>query len=581
MSCSSCTCLSAVHKLKLDTVNKKSEINIIIMDYRELQEKINHARTTDDALPPLEFNDFKELLSERSNDDRSYLTYIDKNDNRVELSYAEFYQQVRNCARLLQNHGLTRGDRVATISHNHWHTVVQYYASWLLGLVVVPINLGEDDERISYILENGNVELGFVRTDYRDRFRNILESYDNLKNIEWIVCEEDIETFTRTDGTLELPEGSLAESEALIVFTSGTTGAPKGVVLSQRNLLEDARSIADWHNINRDTRMMCVLPIHHVNGTVVTLITPFYAGGSTVLNRKFRTSRYFQLIAEEQIHIVSMVPTLLQFLNNYYEDRDRPETPSLRHVICGAGPLTVKVAETFEERLGVPIIHGYGLSETTCYSCFVPVDIDRDEHNKWRSEYGYPSIGVPIPANEMAIHDEDGNELDENERGEIVIRGVNVMIEYYNNKEANEYTFKNGWFRSGDEGFYIKDDEDRKYFFITGRLKELIIRGGVNLAPLEIDEVINKAPGVKAGIAVGFENDWYGEEVGAYVKLEEGANETEEEILAFCREKLPFSKSPKVIVFGDQIPVTSTGKYQRRKVTHHFEEWKDVQFKED
>jgi len=551
------------------------------MDYKELQRKIDHARDLTNPLPEFAYEDFKELLKERANDSRSYLTYIDENDQRTELSYAEFYQEVLNCARFLQRHGLSHGDRVATISHNHWHTVVQYFAAWLLGLVVVPVNLGEDDERISYILENGNVELAFVRTEYRQRFRKILESYDNLKHIEWIVCEEDIETFTREEGELEMPEDSLAESEALIVFTSGTTGAPKGVVLSQRNLLEDARGIANWHNIDRDTRMMCVLPIHHVNGTVVTLVTPFFAGGSTVLNQRFRTSRYFPIIAQEDVHIVSMVPTLLQYLNNYYENKERPETPSLQHVICGAGPLTVKVAETFEERLGVPIIHGYGLSETTCYSCFVPLDIDEDEHKKWRSDYGYPSIGVPIPANEMAIHDADGNELSENERGEIVIRGVNVMIEYYNNKEANEKTFKNGWFRSGDEGFYISDEEGRKYFFITGRLKELIIRGGVNLAPLEIDEVINKAPGVKAGIAVGFENDWYGEEVGAYVQLQEGAKEDEEAILAFCQERLPFSKAPKVVVFGDQIPVTSTGKYQRRKVTHHFKEWKDVQFRKN
>lgn len=549
------------------------------MDYKELQQKIEHARTLDNPPSPLAYSDFRELLEHRSDDERSYLTYIDKNDERTELSYAEFYQQVINCARFLQNHGLSQGDRVATISHNHWHTVVQYFAAWLLGLVVVPVNLGEDDERIAYILENGNVELAFVRTKYRERFRGILEMYDNLKNIEWIVCEEDIATFTKQGDDLELPDDPLTESEALIVFTSGTTGAPKGVVLSQRNLLEDARSIAEWHGIDRDTRMMCVLPIHHVNGTVVTLITPFYGGGSTVLNQKFRTSRFFSIISEEEVHIVSVVPTLLQFLNNYYEDKERSETPTLRHVICGAGPLTINVAKTFEQRLGVPIIHGYGLSETTCYSCFVPIDIDKEEHEKWLSNYGYPSIGVPVPANEMAIHDEDGNELPENERGEIVIRGVNVMIEYYNNKEANEDTFKNGWFRSGDEGFYIEDDDGRQYFFITGRLKELIIRGGVNLAPLEIDEVINKAPGVKAGIAVGFENEWYGEEVGAYVELEEGAEQDEEAILEFCRQRLPFSKSPKVVVFGDQIPVTSTGKYQRRKVTHHFEEWKDVQFR--
>ena len=140
-------------------------------------------------------------------------------------------------------------------------------------------------------------------------------------------------------------------------------------------------------------------------------------------------------------------------------------------------------------------------------------------------------------------------------------------------------TFKNGWFRSGDEGFYVNDEKGRPYFFITGRLKELIIRGGINLAPLEIDEVINKAPGVKSGIAVGFENDWYGEEVGAYIQLRSGVEEDKEAILAYCRQHLPFKKAPKVVVFGDAIPVTSTGKYQRRKIAHLFKKWRDVQFR--
>ncbi|MDZ7717157.1 MAG: class I adenylate-forming enzyme family protein [Balneolaceae bacterium] len=550
------------------------------MTYQEVQEKIDHARSLSHSdLSELPISDFPELIKTRADSDQPYLTYIDERDNREELSYKEFCDKVVGVARFLQNRGLRHGDRVATISHNHWHTVVQYFASWLLGLVVVPVNLGEDDERIAYILENGNVELAFIRIDYKERIRQILEKYDNLKHIETVLCEDTVYDYYEKDGELKLEEDNLAESEALIVFTSGTTGAPKGVVLSQRNLLEDARSIAQWHNIDEQTRMMCVLPIHHVNGTVVTMITPFFAGGSAVLNQRFRVGRFFPIIKEEKVHIVSMVPTLLQYLNSHYGNKQRPDCPTLKHVICGAGPLTVKVAENFEENLQVPIIHGYGLSETTCYSCFVPVDIGSEEHRKWRSDYGYPSIGVPIPANEMAIHDSDGNVLGEEERGEIVIRGVNVMIGYYNNPEANQKTFKNGWFRSGDEGFYVNDDQGRPYFFITGRLKELIIRGGVNLAPLEIDEVINKAPGVKAGIAVGFENDWYGEEVGAYVQLKDGAEEDEDAILEYCREHLPFSKSPKVVVFGDQIPVTSTGKYQRRKVTHLFEEWKEVQFK--
>lgn len=552
------------------------------MDYKELQKKIDHARSLGNrSIPPLPFADFPQLFRERQKSDRPYLTYVDEQDNEISLTYSEFCSKVYGVARFLQDRGLRQGDRIATISHNHWHTVVQYFAAWLLGLVVVPVNLGEDDERIAYILKNGKVELAFIRSDYRERLSKIFDENDRLKNIETVLCEDTIDHYWKEGGEEGIIEeqSDFSEAEALIVFTSGTTGAPKGVVLSQRNLLEDARAIADWHGVDSDCTMMCVLPIHHVNGTVVTMITPFYAGGATVLNRKFRVGRFFPIIEKHEVHIVSVVPTLLQYLNNYYSDKKRPECPTLKHIICGAGPLTVTVAENFEEQLRVPIIHGYGLSETTCYSCFVPTEISEQEHNKWRSDYGYPSIGVPIPANEMEIHDAEGNALGQEERGEIVIRGVNVMLGYYNNKEANEKTFKHGWFRSGDEGFFINDQKGRPYFFITGRLKELIIRGGVNLAPLEIDEVINQAPGVKAGIAVGFENDWYGEEVGAYVQLKEGVEQDEEAILSFCREHLPFAKAPKVVVFGNQIPVTSTGKYQRRKVTHHFEEWKATQFR--
>ena len=351
------------------------------------------------------------------------------------------------------------------------------------------------------------------------------------------------------------------------------------MVLSQKNLLEDARAISEWHQITDETRMMCVLPIHHVNGTVVTLLTPFYVGASVVLVEKFKIDQFFPLIEKEQVHIVSVVPTLLQFLTSFYEDKEPPKLNHFKHIICGAGPLTVNVAKHFESRFGKRIIHGYGLSETTCYSCFLPLNLSSEEHTSWLNDYGFPSIGVAIPANEMAIHNERGETVGEEERGEIVIRGVNVMKEYFHNKEANEAAFTHGWFRSGDEGFYKNDAAGNAFYFITGRIKELIIRGGINFAPLEIDEVINQAPGVKSGIAVGFENDWYGEEVGAYVQLKDGAPENAEEVLAFCQKHLPHSKAPKVVVFGKEIPVTSTGKYQRRKVAHLFEEWKEVQFK--
>lgn len=547
------------------------------MKFNSLQDKINHARSLSVEIPAPN-TDIVQLLKRGIGNNDLFLIYRDSNGERKELTYREFYDAVLATARFYQNEGLVVGDKIATISHNHWHTVVQYYAAWFCGLVVVPVNLSEDDQRIEYILNNAEVKLALVRDQYAERISTISKSNSNLKALNIIECGNDISTFSNNEGDLLEPDFD-SEAEALIVFTSGTTGAPKGVVLSQRNLLEDARSISNWHNIHSNTRMMCVLPIHHVNGTVVTLMTPFLVGGSVVLNQKFQIDQFFPVIEKEKVDIVSVVPTLLQYLNSYYEEKAIPDLKGFSHIICGAGPLTVNVAKNFEERFGKRIIHGYGLSETTCYSCYLPIEVSDEEHKKWMQDFGYPSIGVAIPANEMAIHDENGNELEEEARGEIVIRGVNVMKGYFNNDEANEKAFSNGWFRSGDEGFFKRDEQGRKYYFITGRIKELIIRGGINFAPLEIDEVINQAPGVKAGIAVGFENDWYGEEVGAYVELLEGAKENPDEIIEYCKKHLPHAKTPKVIIFGNEIPVTSTGKYQRRKVAHLFKEWKEVQFR--
>ncbi len=549
------------------------------MQFKNLQEKIHHGRSLSEPIPVLGI-DIVRLLKRGIGNKDTFLIYRDSEGNRIEISYREFYDAVLDTARFFQSKGLKVGDKIGTISHNHWHTVIHYFAAWFCGLVVVPVNLSEDDQRIEYILENAEVKLALVREDYTSRIQDIAIGNDKLSSVQLIECGHNLDPFSLEKGDLKEPDFD-SETEALIVFTSGTTGNPKGVVLTQRNLLEDARSISEWHTIESKTRMMCVLPIHHVNGTVVTVMTPFFVGGSVVLNEKFQIDQFFPIIEEEKIDIVSVVPTLLQYLNSFYEDKKAPGLDYFSHVICGAGPLTVNVAKNFEEKFGKRIIHGYGLSETTCYSCYLPLDISDKAHQKWMQDFGYPSIGVAIPANEMAIHDENGNTLKEGERGEIVIRGVNVMKGYFNNREANENAFSNGWFRSGDEGFYQKDEEGNAYYFITGRIKELIIRGGINFAPLEIDEVINKAPGVKAGIAVGFENDWYGEEVGAYVELEEGVEENSDRIIEYCKEHLPHSKTPKVIVFGNEIPVTSTGKYQRRKVAHLFSEWKEVQFRKN
>ncbi len=534
-----------------------------------------------------------------------YITFYPDKSDKITFNYKEFIDRVFQTANLLKSKGILPCDRIATISHNHINTVIQYFAAWAIGGTVVPINVSEEPERIDYILKSSNCKLAFIKQDYYNKFSKVLTELSIqsvIHGVENDIVAEDLviyETEIEKLSAVFEPDDSVnQETEALIVYTSGTTGLPKGVVLTQYNLMADAEGISKWHKIEKGCVMMCVLPIHHVNGTVVTIMTSLFAGGSMVLNQKFHTDRFFKVIADEKVNIVSVVPTLLQFLCHDYESNDEFKknlTPlllgegsgerslnSFRHIICGAGPLTCELAAKFEKMFGLKIVHGYGLSETTCYSCFMPTDLGERDHKKWLHHYGFPSIGIAIEPNEMEIHNKQGQSLPENTKGEIVIRGHNVMKYYDENPDANDKTFEFGWFRSGDEGFYINDVNGNKYFFITGRLKELIIRGGVNIAPLEIDEVLMGIPEVKSGIAVGFDNDWYGEEVGALILLKdgfEGSEELKKSILKHCRSKLPFYKSPKTVIFSDSIPVTSTGKYQRNKVKQLFESFKKVQFK--
>lgn len=528
-----------------------------------------------------------ELLQYRAHlyPDDLYITFYNDDDEKISLTYGEFSKAAYRTANLLKAKGIKQGDRIATISHNHINTVIQYFGAWCSGVTVVPINVNEEPDRIKYILKNSHSRLAFINEKYSAKFADVLNELGAIPVTHGSPNAE-FETGLEKYGNEFEPDDSInPETEALIVYTSGTTGLPKGVVLTQYNLMVDADGISKWHKIDRGCVMMCVLPIHHVNGTIVTIMTPMYAGGKLVLNQKFHTDKFFQRLADENVNIVSVVPTLLQFLCHDFEGKTNniPKSYKFSHIICGAGPLTCELVSKFEEMFRLKIVHGYGLSETTCYSCFIPVDLSDSDHRKWLNDYGFPAIGIAIEPNEMDIHNDKGESMPENSRGEIVIRGHNVMKYYDENAEANDKTFEFGWFRSGDEGFYINNETGRKYFFITGRIKELIIRGGINIAPLEIDEVIMSVPEVKAGIAVGFDNDWYGEEVGALVLLKDGfeqSDETKDKIIKVCREKLPYYKTPKTVIFSETIPVTSTGKYQRNKVKYLFSDFKTVQFRE-
>ncbi len=536
----------------------------------------------------LPWRSFVEFFDERVHDahhaDKPFLTYCD-DDRRLRRSYtyAEFGDGVGRLATFMRDRlDLRRGDRVATVLFNHDQTVFVYFAAWVLGLGVVPINVEESTEKKRYILEHSEPSVVFCWQDSMDEMKAVSAQLPRVR--ELIAVGDGSLAPVHAKPSIPAGEGSL-EDEALIVYTSGTTGPPKGVVLTARNLLIDADGIADWHGFGSGDRLMCVLPIHHVNGTVVTLVTPFYFAGGTVLNRKFKSTAFWQRIHDEGVTCVSVVPTLLEFLLDANEDLAPYRLDHFRGVICGAGPLLKETAARFEDRFRFPIRHGYGLSETTCYSCFLPNDLPDDQHRRWLTDYNFPSIGLPIRHNEMAILDGHGREVPELVRGEICIRGRTVCAGYFKRPDANEAAFQWGWFRSGDEGFYVRDDKGRPFLFISGRIKELIIRGGVNISPLEIDDVLKGHPAVQFAMAVPFENRYYGEEIAAYVVPREGmAPPTEAALLGYCRSRLPFSKRPKVILFGQDVPYTTTGKPKRLELKARLAEtlaaYKGVQFKD-
>ena len=560
---------------------------------------IAEARNVPGLCPAWPWRSFAEFFASRVGDptsaQRVFLTYHDDDGTAsATYTYAQFGEAVQQAVTFLREAaGLRQGDRLATVLFNHDLTVILYFAAWVTGVTIVPINVEESPDKKRFILEHSLADAVCCWPEFVGELTELQRNIPSLRQV--IAVSNDgvlrpVEALNRPSPGSRVPATHVhpasLDDEALIVYTSGTTGAPKGVVLTVGNLLTDADAITDWHGFGTTDRLMCVLPIHHVNGTVVTLMTPFYFKGGVVLTRKFRSASFWRRLEEERITCVSVVPTLLEFLLDADEDMTAYPLPHFRGFICGAGPLLKDTAARFEDRFGFPIRHGYGLSETTCYSCFLPNDLPPHEHRHWLRDFEFPSIGVPLRHNQMSIRDRDGKELGELSRGEICIRGGTVCAGYYKRDDANEDAFQLGWFHSGDEGFYVHDGRGRRFFFISGRLKELIIRGGVNISPLEIDDALKSHPMVRFGMAVPFEHRYYGEEIAGYVVLRDGGNEcAERELLKHCRRLLPFAKCPKVILVGRDVPYTSTGKPKRLELKAHLASslsgYRHHQFKED
>jgi long-chain acyl-CoA synthetase len=361
----------------------------------------------------------------------------------------------------------------------------------------------------------------------------------------------------------EIRESPLEPDDvAEIIYTSGTTGRPKGAMLTHHNIIIDSHWIAHWNRLQENDRAICIMPLFHVNGQIVTVMTPLYCGGSIILPERFSVTRFFLQAAQYGANYVGTVATMLSMLLNRIRPENIPAELKLRIVFCGSAPVPAKVQIEFEKTFQIPVIEGYGMSETTCRSTFNPLPppeaLQLGENDGYRK---IGSVGLPL-GNEIMVVNQNDRPLGPHEVGEIVIRGENVMKGYYKKPEATKKAFHGGWFHSGDLGYY---DEDG-YFYIVDRKKDLIIRGGENIYPREIEEVLYRHPAVKDAACIGVPDELYGEKVAAFVVLKDGKQAQGAEIISFCRQFLANFKCPEQIKIVGEIPKSSSGKLLRRKL---------------
>ncbi len=467
----------------------------------------------------------------------------------AELSYADLDDRSARLATLLREKGLEEGDRVGIMLPNVPEFPVAYYGVLRAGGVVVPMNVLLKRREIAFYLEDSGAKLLLAWHGFAEEARSGAADTDTEPiEVEPAALAATLEQLDPTPGLADTAE----QDTAVILYTSGTTGKPKGAELTHLNLFRNAEvSSRTTCEIAAGDVVLGALPLFHSFGQTVSMNASLSVGACLTLVPRFDPGEALETMQRDRVTHFYGVPTMYGALLHHPE-RESFDTSSLRSCITGGASMPVEVLHGFEQAFDAIVLEGYGLSETSPVACSNHPDMERKPG----------SIGTPIDGVEMRIVDEHDEPLPQGEIGEIVIRGHNIMKGYWQRPDATEEAMRGGWFHSGD---MAKTDEDG-YFYIVDRKKDLIIRGGYNVYPREVEEVLYEHPKIREAAVVGVPHDEWGEEIGAAVVLHDGEELAPEEVGAYVKDRIAAYKYPRVVWFLDELPKGPTGKILKREI---------------
>ncbi|GAA2633350.1 acyl--CoA ligase [Streptomyces vastus] len=420
---------------------------------------------------------------------------------------------------------------IAVALPNRLELVVIMFAAWRLGAAVTPVNPALTDAEARHQIEDSGAKV-------------VITDAGGMGTLE-------VAVFAGAADRSPDAVSPASDALALIIYTSGTTGRPKGVMLDHANIAAMCRMIVDGIGLDETDHSLLVLPLFHVNGIVVSVLSPLLAGGRATIAGRFRASAFFDSVEAARPTYFSAVPAIYAMLVSSPDDV-RPDTSSLRRAICGAAPMPAELIARFENRFGVPVVEGYGLSEGTCASTLNPPAGPRKPG----------TVGLPLPGQTVAVMDAEGHLLDAGSVGEVVVRGPNVMRGYLGLPDETARTVVDGWLHTGDVGRFDADG----HLVLVDRIKDMIIRGGENIYPKEIENVLHTHPAVLEAAVVGAPEPVLGEVPVAYVTLLPGAAATAEELVEHCRGSLARVKVPVSVVVTESLPKNPVGKIDKPRL---------------